>query len=79
VAKALKLVSPSKADEREELSFISKVDTGFEAINRENSDILYKFVLRRISGEPRVATTHRNLQNWDDIDFLKSNYPEKRT
>jgi hypothetical protein len=41
---------------------------------------LYKFVLTRISGEPRVAITHRNLENWGDLKvFLKNTYTEKRT
>ena len=55
------------------LAFISKVGTGLKVINPENSDVLYKFVLTRISGEPRVAITHRNLENWDDLrTFLKN-------
>jgi hypothetical protein len=54
------------------LAFVSNVDTAFEAINPENLDILYKVLLRRISGEPQVAIIHRNLENWDDIrTFLK--------
>jgi len=80
VGEALKLVSPFKGDKREVLAFISNVDTAFEVINPENSDVLYKFVLTRISGEPRTAITHRNLENWDDLKtFLKNTYTEKRT
>ena len=80
VGGALKLVSPFKGDESEVLAFISNVDTAFEVINPENSDVLYKFVLTRISGEPRTAITHRNLENWDDLKtFLKNTYTEKRT
>jgi len=72
VSEALKLMSPFKKDKREVLAFISNVDTAFEAINPENSHILYKSVLTRISGEPQVAITHRNLENWDDLrTFLK--------
>lgn len=49
-------------------------------INPENSDVLYKFVLTRISGEPRVAILHRNLENWEELrTFLKNTYTEKRT
>jgi hypothetical protein len=62
------------------LAFISNVDTAFEVINPDNSDVLYKFVLTRISGEPRVAITHRNIENWEDLRvFLKNTYTEKRT
>jgi hypothetical protein len=62
------------------LAFISKVDTVFEVINPENSGVLYKFVLTRISGEPSVAIRQRNLENWDDLrTFLKNTYTEKRT
>jgi hypothetical protein len=49
------------------LAFISNVNTAFEVINPENSNVPYKFVLTRISDERRVAITHRNLENWDDI------------
>jgi len=52
----------------------------FEVINRDNSDDLYKFVLTRISGVPRVAITHSNLENWEDLRaFLKNTHTEKRT
>jgi len=79
VGEALKLLCPFTRDKREVLAFISNVDTVFEVINPENSDVLYKFVLTKISGEPRVAITHRNLENWDDLKtFLKNTYTEKR-
>jgi hypothetical protein len=79
VSEALKLVSPFKGDKREVLAFISNVDTVFEVINPDSSDVLYKFVLTRISGEPRVAINHRNLENWEDLRaFLKNIYTEKR-
>jgi hypothetical protein len=62
------------------LAFISNLDTAFEVINPDNSDVFYKFVLTRISGEPRVAITHMNLENWEDLRvFLKNTYTEKRT
>jgi transposase InsO family protein len=80
VSEALKLVSPFKGDRKEVLAFISNVDTAFEVINPDNAGTLYKFVLTRISGEPRVAITHRNLENWEDLrTFLKNTYTEKRT
>jgi len=80
ISEALKLVSPFKGEKKEVLAFISNVDTAFEVINPDNADVLYKFVLTRISGEPRVAITHRNLENWEDLRaFLRNTYTEKRT
>jgi hypothetical protein len=80
VSEALKLVSLFKGERKEVLTFISNVDTAFEEINPDNADLLYKFVLTRISGEPRVAITHRNLENWDDLRiFLRNTYTERRT
>jgi hypothetical protein len=46
-------------DKTEVLAFTSNVDTAFEMINQENSHVLYKSVLIRISFEPRVAIIHR--------------------
>jgi len=78
VGEALKLVSPFKGDKMEVLAFISNVDTDFEVINPENSDVLYKSVLTKISRELSVVITHRNLENWDDLKtFLKNTYTEK--
>ena len=49
-------------------------------INPDNADVLYKFVLTRISGEPRTAITHRNLESWTDLrEFHRNTYTEKRT
>jgi len=80
VGEALKLLSPFKGDKREVLAFISKVDIAFEVINPDNSDVLYKFILTRISGEPRVAIAHRHLEKWDDLKaFLRNTYTEKHT
>jgi len=80
VIEALKLVSPFKGDKRDILALISNVNTAFEVINPNNSDVLYKFILTRISGETRVTITHRNLKNWEDLRaFLKNTYTEKRT
>jgi hypothetical protein len=37
-------------------------------------------VLTRISGEPRTAISHRNLDNWAELkEFLRNSYIEKRT
>jgi hypothetical protein len=80
ISEALELVSPFKGGRKEVLAFISNVDTAFEVINPDNSDVLYKFVLTRISGEPRVAITHRNIENWKELTvLLKNMYTEKRT
>jgi hypothetical protein len=78
VSEALKLVSPFKGDKREVLAFISNVDAAFELIDPEHSDVLYKFLLTRISGESRVAISHRNLENWEELrTFLRNTYTEK--
>ena len=62
------------------MAFIFNVDTAFEDINPHNSDVLYTFVLTRISGETRGAITHRNLENLEHLKaFLKNTYTEKRT
>jgi hypothetical protein len=79
VSEALKLVCPFKGGKREVLAFISNMDTAFEVTDPENSGVLYKFVLKRISGEPRVAISHRNLENWEELrTYLKNTYTEKR-
>jgi hypothetical protein len=75
VSEALKLVSPFKGEKKEVLAFISTVDTAFEVIHPDKSDVLYKFVLTKISGEPRVAITHRSIENWEELTvFLKHTY-----
>ena len=79
VSEALKLMSPLKGGKREVLAFISNVDIAFEVINPENSRVLYIPVLTRISGEPRVAITRRNLENLDNLrTFLKNTCTVKR-
>jgi hypothetical protein len=43
-------------------------------------DRLYQYVLTRINGEPRIAISHRNLENWEELkEFLRNTYIEKRT
>jgi hypothetical protein len=49
-------------------------------INPIHEDTLYKFVLTRISGEPRIGITYRNLDTWIELrKFLRNTYIEKRT
>jgi hypothetical protein len=80
VGEALKLVTPFKGEKREVLAFIANVTTAFEVIDPRNVGTLFKFVLTRISGEPRTAIAHRNLENWEELkEFLKNTYTEKRT
>jgi hypothetical protein len=78
VSEALKLVTPFKDGKREVLAFIADVDTAFEVIDPRNADTLYKLVLTRIGGEPRIAIAHRNLVNWEQKQYLKNTYTEKR-
>jgi hypothetical protein len=61
VEEALKLV-PLFNGNKEVLAFIGNVDTAFAVINPSQGDILYKFLLTRINGEPRTAISHRNLE-----------------
>ena len=76
----MKLVPPFNGNKQEVLAFIENVDTAFAVINPSQEAILYKFVLTRISGEPRTAISHRNLNNWADLkEFLQNAYIEKRT
>jgi len=80
LGEALKLVPPFKGDKQEVLAFIGNVDTAFAVINPEQEAILYRFVLTRISGEPRTAISHRNLNNWVELkDYLQNSYIEKGT
>lgn len=80
LGEALKIVPPFKGNKQEVLAFIGNVDTAFAVTNPEQAATLYKFVLTRISGEPRTAIGHRNLANWVDLkEFLQNAYIEKRT
>jgi hypothetical protein len=79
VGEALKLVTPFRGEKRDVLAFIANVDTAFEVNNVRNEGTLFKFVLTRISGEPRTAIAHRNLENWEELkEFLNNMYMEKR-
>jgi hypothetical protein len=79
VTEALKLVSPFSGNKKDVLTFVSNVDIAFRCINPSNEDRLYQFVLTRISGEPRTAISHRNLENWEELKkFLRNMYIEQR-
>ena len=53
VGEALKLVTPFKGEKRDVLAFIANAHTAFEVIDPRNEGTLFKFLLTRISGEPR--------------------------
>jgi hypothetical protein len=65
VSEALKLVTPFKGDKQEVMEFVANVDNESEVIDHSKAD--------RISGEPRIAITHRNLENWEELKaFLRN-------
>jgi hypothetical protein len=64
VVEALKLVSPFKGEKQELLSFIGNVHTAFAVINANQTDVLYRFGLTRISREPHTSICHRKIDNW---------------
>ena len=71
-------IPPFNGNKQKVLAFI--VDTAFAVINPSQAAVLHKIVLTRISGEPRTAISHRNLNNWADLkEFLQNAYIEKRT
>jgi hypothetical protein len=77
---ALKLVPPFKGNKQEFLAFSGNVDSAFVIINPRQEAISCKFVSTHISGEPRMAICHRNLDSWADlIEFLQNAYIEKQT
>ena len=44
-------------------------------MNSSQEAILYKLVLMRISGEPRTAISHRNIEGWAELkEFLQNTY-----
>jgi len=78
VGEALKLVALLKCEKRGVLTFVANVDTAFEVTDPRNEGTLFKFMLTRISGEPRTAIAQRNLKNWEELkEFLKNTYTEK--
>lgn len=74
VGEALKLISPFKGNKSEVRAFNGNVDTAFSVINQSQEDILFKFVLKRNSGEPRTAISHRNIDNWLELRELDMIY-----
>jgi len=73
VGEALKLVPYFKGNKQEGLAFIGNVNTAFSVINPVQEDVLYKFLLTRLSGEHRTAITDRNLNSWAELkEFLKN-------
>jgi hypothetical protein len=80
VGEAVKLAAQFIGEKRDVLAFIANVDTTFEVTDPRNEGTLFKFVLTRISGEPRTAIANRNFENWEDLkEFFKNTYTEKRT
>lgn len=80
VGEALKLVPYFKGNKQEVSALIGNVDTAIAVINPVQENVLYKFVLPRISAEPRTAVSHRILDNWENLkEFLKNSYIERRT
>jgi hypothetical protein len=80
VTETLKLVSSFSGNKGEVLTFVSNVDTAFSCVSPENRRRLYQFILTKISGEPRTAISHRNLEKWGELkEFLRNTYIEKRT
>ena len=74
------MVAQFKGEKRDVLAFIANVDTAFEVIDPRNGGTLFKFVFTRISGKPRTAIGHGNLENWEELkEFLKNTYTDKRT
>ena len=72
VGEALELIPLFKGDKQEFLAFIGNVDTAFAVIKSSQEAILYKFVLTLISGEPRTAISHRNIESWAELtEFCK--------
>lgn len=71
IGEAFRLIPPFNGNKSEVLAFIGNIDTAFSATNPNQEDILYKFVLTRISGEPRMVISHRKLDNWSELkEFL---------
>jgi hypothetical protein len=53
-------VAPFKGKKMDVLVFIANVDIAFEVMDPRNECTLIKFVLMRISGEPRIDTVQGN-------------------
>jgi hypothetical protein len=68
VGEELPLVPYFKCNTQEVLAFIGNVDTTFAFINPVQEDVLCKYVLTQINGEPRTAISYRNLNNWAELN-----------
>jgi hypothetical protein len=55
VGEAVKLVPYFKGNKQEVNKFTGNIDMAFSVINLVQEDVLYKFVLMQISGEPRTT------------------------
>jgi hypothetical protein len=79
VSEALKLPASFKDEKRDVIAFIANEDRAFKVIALGNDGTLFKSVLTRISGEPKTAIAHGNLENWEELkQFLKNTYTEKQ-
>ena len=74
VGETFKLIPPFKGDKQEVLTFTGNVDTAFAVINPSEEVILYKFVLTRISVEPRTTISHRKYESWAELRVLQNTY-----
>jgi len=75
VSEVFKLVTQFKGDRRKALAFSANVHTAFKVTNPRNMDMLRKFVLTRVSGEPRIAARRSHLECWEELkEFLKNTY-----
>jgi hypothetical protein len=50
------------------LAFIGNVDTAFSVIGSNQEDILCKFVLTHISGEPRMEIQTEKMKKCQNLD-----------
>ena len=79
VGEVLKLIPLFKGDKQEVLAFIGNVDMAFAVINPSQEAILYKFMLMQISGKPRTAISHRNIESWAELKEFFAKYLLRKT
>jgi hypothetical protein len=73
VREALKQVLPFKGNKQKILVvFNGNVDSAFAVINSSQETILYKFVLMRVSGEPRTSVTVTSKIGWNINSYCKT-------
>jgi hypothetical protein len=70
--KTLKLESPFNVNKQEVMALIGNVNLAFAVINPCQEAILYKFVLTRISGEPRTAAAETSKSGQILKSFCKT-------